>query len=178
MAREFAGRQRNSQLLQLGRTVSVNETAPAPRRRKFWKYLLFLAVLSVVSFGGLAWYATTDSFQQMVRRRLIAELELITGGRVELGSFHTPPFRLRVDVRNLTIYGLANSGDVPYAHVDRLVAQVKIISAVGAEFGVDSLVLEHPVVHVVFFQDGTTNQPQPRVQRTSDKNAVEELFSL
>jgi translocation and assembly module TamB len=114
----------------------------------------------------------------MVRRRLIAELELITGGRVELGSFHTTPFRLRIDVRNLTIHGLEKPGDVPYAHVDRLVAQVKIISALGAEFGVDSLVLEHPVVHVVFFEDGSTNQPQPGVQRSSDKNAIEELFSL
>src|ERR1035438_5206794 len=71
------------------------------RRRRIWKYLLFLASAGVLLFAGMAWYATTNSFQAMVRHRLVAELEKITGGRVELGSFHTTPFRFRVEVRDL-----------------------------------------------------------------------------
>ena len=156
----------------------MSEPSPSPRRRRIWKYLLLTALVGVVTLAGLAWYTTTDAFQAMVRRRLVAELELISGGRVDLGSFHTIPFRLRVEVRDLTIHGLEKPGEVPYAHVDSLAAQVKVISALGAEFGVDALVLEHPVVHVIFYPDGTTNQPQPKVQRISEKTAIEELFSL
>ena len=135
-------------------------------------------LLGVLCLAGLLWYSTTDAFQAMVRRRLVTELELITGGRVQLGSFHTTPFRLRVDVRDLTIHGLEKNGEVPYAHVDRMLAQVKVISVLGAEFGVSSLELEHPVVHIIWNEDGSTNQPIPKVKRISDKNGVEELFSL
>ncbi len=128
--------------------------------------------------GGLAWYVTTDSFQAMVRRRLVAELEKITGGRVELGSFHTTPLRLRVEVRDLTIHGSEKSGEVPYAHVERVVASVKVISALGFEFGFHSLILDHPVIHIVVYPDGTTNQPTPQLRVASEKTAVEQLFRL
>jgi translocation and assembly module TamB len=147
------------------------------RRRRIWKYLLILVSIGVLLVAGMAWYATTSSFQAMVRRRLVAELEKITGGRVELGSFHTSPFRFRVEVRDLTIHGREGPGEVPYAHVERVVAEIKIISVLGAEFGFHSLVLDHPVVHVLVYPDGTTNQPAPRLQ-TSGETPVEQLFRL
>jgi translocation and assembly module TamB len=146
--------------------------------RKLSKYLLATFFSGVLLLGGLGWYATTNSFQAMVRRRLVASLEKITGGRVELGSFHTTPFLLRVEARNLTIHGNEKSGEIPYAHVDRVVARVKVISALGFEFGFHSIILDHPVIHIAVYSDGTTNQPQPRLKRLSEKTPVEQLFNL
>ena len=146
------------------------------RRRRAWKYLLFSASAIVLLFAGLAWYLTTDSFQAMVRRRLVAELEKVTGGRVELGSIHTSPFRRRVEVRDLTIHGREAATEVPYAHAERIVAQIKIISVFGAEFGFHSLILDHPVIHVIVYPDGTTNQPTPKV--ASGNTRIEQLFRL
>ena len=114
----------------------------------------------------------------MVRHRLVAELERISGGRVELGGFHTIPFRFRVDVRDLTIHGREQPTEVPYAHVDRLVAKVKIILVLGAEFGFSEMVLERPVVHIIVYPDGSTSQPQPQAAQASAKNPVEPLFSM
>ncbi len=156
----------------------MSGTDPKPRRRRWWKYLLLLVLAGLLLLGGLAWYATTDSFQAMVRRRLVAELERVTGGRVELGGFHTIPLRFRVEIRDLTIHGREPASEVPYAHVDSLIAQVKIISVLGAEFGFNSIVLEHPVIHVIVYPDGTTNQLEPKLPRSSEKNPVEQLFSL
>ena len=149
-----------------------------PRWRKIWRYLVATAGLGLLVLAGLAWYVTTPSFQAMVRRRLVSELEKITGGRVELGSFHTTPFHLRVEVRDLTIHGSEKPGDVPYAHVGRVIAEVKIISALGFEFGFRSLILDHPVVHIVVYPDGTTNQPLPKVKNVSGKTPVGRLFAL
>jgi hypothetical protein len=95
----------------------MTETGARPRRRKLWKYLLFATIASVLALAGLAWYTTTDSFQALVHRRVVSDLERITGGRVDLGGFHTSPFRLRVEVENLTIHGREPAGEVPYAHV-------------------------------------------------------------
>jgi len=56
-----------------------------PRRREIRKYLLLTVLAGLLLLAGLAWYMTTDSFQAMVRRRVVGELERITGGRVDLG---------------------------------------------------------------------------------------------
>lgn len=155
----------------------MSETGGKPGRHKWGRRLLITALVVVLGLGGLAWYATTDSFQAMVRHRLVAELERITGGRVELGSIHTIPFRFVIDVRDLTIHGREAASDVPYAHVDRLLARVRFTSALGIGLGLESLVLERPVVHVIFYPDGTSNQPTPEV-KARDGSTVAKLVSL
>ena len=111
----------------------------------------------------------------MVRRRLTAEIERVTGGRVELGSFHAIPLRFEVEVRDLTIHGREAAGEVPYVHVDSMSAIINISSALGAKIGFHSLTLEHPVVHIIFYPDGSTNQPGPEKAGSTD---FEQLFSF
>jgi translocation and assembly module TamB len=155
-------------------------TGPLPpeRRRILWKLFLSFCVFSLLGFAVLGWYVTTDSFQQLVRRRVVASVEKITGGRVELGELHTIPFRLRVDARNLTIHGREAPDQVPYVRVDRLQAEMKVISILSTTIGLHSLVLDHPVVHVIVYSDGTTNVPAPPASLSSDRGPVEELISL
>ena len=131
---------------------------PSPKRRRIlWKLFLGFCLFSLIAFSLLGWYVTTDSFQQMVRRRVVSSVEKIVGGRVELGELHTTPFRLRVDARNLTIHGREAPDQVPFLHVDRLEAEMKIISLLSTTVGLHSLVLDRPVVHIIDYPDGTTN---------------------
>ncbi len=154
------------------------EPTPPERRHILWKLFLSFCVFTVVAFGLIAWYVTTDSFQQRVRRKVIASAEKITGGRVELGELHITPFRLRIDVRNLTIHGHEASDQAPFFHVDRLEAELKIISLLSTTVGLHSLMLEHPVVHMIDYPDGTTNAPVPEAKISSNQGPVEQLFSL
>jgi translocation and assembly module TamB len=156
----------------------MSEPRAKPRWRRIRNYLLLAGFVGLLLLGGLSWYATTDSFQALVRRRLVAELERVTGGRVDLGGIHTVPFRFQVEIRDLTIHGHESASEVPYAHVDRLVARIKLISTLEAEFGFSSLVLDRPVVHVVLYPDGTSNQPAPKLKGTSTRTSIEQLFSL
>jgi len=130
------------------------------RRIGRYSLVIFLSLLLLVS--AFLWYITTDSFQQMVRRRLIASLQHATGGRVEIGSFHVVPLRFEVEVRDLTIHGRESAGQRPLAHVDSMSAIVDLIAALGGDMTFDRLTLVHPVVHFIFFPDGTTNQPTPQ----------------
>jgi len=156
----------------------MSEPGAKPRWRRFRNYLLLAGLVGLLLLGAVSWYATTDSFQALVRRRLVAELERVTGGRVDLSAIHTIPFRFQVDIRGLTIHRRESASDVPYAHVDRLVARVKVISILGTEFGFSSLVLDRPIVHVVVYPDGTTNQPAPKLREASARTSIEQLFSL
>ena len=151
---------------------------PSKPTRRWWKYLLIVTAAGFVSALGLLVYVNTDSFQSLVRRRLVAELERITGGRVEIGSIHTAPFRLQADVRDITVHGRESASDVPLAHADRVVARLKLSSLVRSEFAFHEVVLEQPDVHVAFYSDGTTNYPPRRAALVTGKSLVEQLFAL
>ncbi len=159
-------------------TAPVTEAPPKTASRKWWKYLLLLFLFGLIVLGAGAWYMTTDSFQAFVRRHIVAALEKATGGRVELGTYHTIPFRLQVEIRGLTIHGSEPADQIPLAHVDRVVARIRIISLLATEFGFNSIVVEHPVIHLIVHSDGSTNLPEPKVQRTSTQAPVEQLFAF
>ena len=156
----------------------MSETGVKPARRKIWKFLLWWMLASLLLLAGLGWYSTTDSFRDLVRRRLVAMLEQMTGGRVELGSLHTVPFHFQMEVRDLTIHGREQPGEIPYAHVNSLMAQMKIWSILRADVGLDYVILDHPVIHIILYPDGSTNQPEPKVKQVSSKKPVEQLFAL
>ena len=58
-------------------------TEPAARPRGRWKYALILGATGIVVLIATLWYINTNSFQAYVRRRMVAEVERITGGRAE-----------------------------------------------------------------------------------------------
>ncbi len=153
---------------------------PAARPPRWWKLILITAgMLVLVVLAGL-WYTTTESFQSYVHRRMVQEIERITGGRAEIGKFHVVPFHLQVEIRNITVHGKEAPDDVPLLHADSVIGQVKVISFLRTEFGFQSLVLEHPVVHIDIGSDGaTTNIPALReLPKNSGTSPIDELFAL
>ncbi len=156
-------------------------TPPATRRPRRWrKYLLIAAATVFLSALAAVWYTTTPSFQAYVRRRVVGEIERITGGRAEIGSFHVVPFHMQVEMRDITVHGKEPLTGIPLAHADSLVAQLKVVSFLRTEFGFHSLILEHPVVHIEIGPDGsTTNVPALKVEpATSTGVQIEQLFAL
>lgn len=154
-------------------------TEPAARPRRWWKYILLVISSGIVLMLAGLWYTTTASFQAYVRGRMVEEVERITGGKAEIGSFHVVPFHMQIEVRDITVRGTEPRTDIPLAHADHLVAQMKVISFLRTEFGFHSLTLDHPVVHIEVAADGSTNIPAPKVPRRASETApVEQLFAL
>jgi len=153
---------------------------PAPRRRSFgrlalWTLLWILGILAI-AFIGAAWYATTPSFQNRVRRAVIAQLENATGGRVELKHFGWQLTHLEFEADDLTIHGLEAPDQVPWAHIDRLFVRLQILSFFRAKVGLNLLEADHPVLHLIVYPNGTTNQPQPKHPSTG--NTTDQIFNL
>lgn len=148
---------------------------PRPARILLAVVLWTLGMLAVV-IAALSWYASTPSFQNRIRQAVISRLETATGGRVELGHFGWKVSRLQFVVDNLTIHGTEAPGQVPYAHIDRLLVQLKILSFFRPKIGLSDLEADHPVFHLIVYPDGTTNQPHPKHPSTG--SAKDQIFNL
>ena len=150
----------------------------APRKQRTHKRqaVIGTTLLALVIAAGL--YLSSDRFANRVRMEVIAKLEEITGGRVELKAFHWNLSKLQFEADDLTIHGLEPASEVPYAHADHLSIQVKIIALFSGDIGLHYAGLERPVIHIMVLQDGSTNQPVPKVEREHKGSAVDELFQL
>ncbi len=156
----------------------MSKPSSRPGRWKWGKYLLILAAAFITAVLGLFIYVHTESFQSLVRRRLVAELERISGGRAEIGSIHTTPFRLQVAVRGITIHGREAASDVPLAHVERISARLKLRSLFGSGLAFYDMTLDQPSIHVAFYPDGTTNIPGTTASSLTPEKTIEQLFAL
>ncbi len=152
--------------------------AESPRRRRFKWVQAIIGIAIFFAFIITAWYLTSPYFQEYVRGRLVAELEAVTGGRVELQNFRWRLSHLDFTATNLTIHGAEKEQEIPYMHFDRLEVRLKIISLLGREVGFRSIVAEHPVFHIVAYPNGTSNQPAPKVAQPSTQESVKELFDM
>jgi translocation and assembly module TamB len=143
-----------------------------------WRVGGALLLLVLVLIAGLLFYASSDHFSQQVRHRVVLVLEEATGGRVEIKSLNWNLRHLSVEVNDLTIHGLEGRGELPYAHLDRLYARVKILSFFDAKLGLDYMEVDRPAIHIIVYPDGSTNQPKPKVQAGNSAATVRTIFDL
>jgi translocation and assembly module TamB len=122
--------------------------------------------------GGLALYLNSDSFRQKVHDRVVAELEHMTGGKVEIESFSWQLSTLQFEIRNLTIHGREAAGEVPYAHADRVVVGVKIVSFFARKISLEKVDINHAIFHLIVYPDGSTNQPSPQPGQGGEEQSV------
>src|SRR5215831_9303533 len=104
-------------------------TPDAPRKKRRFKWIqAAIGLLLLGAVVGLAAYLTSDSFREKVRARVVAQLERMTGGKVEIRSFTWNLSQLHFEARGLVIHGRENQSEEPYAKAERVSVRLKIIS--------------------------------------------------
>ncbi len=154
----------------------MTENAKVRLSRFPWWFWVVIAGLFVILVLALGWFLQSPAFQDIVRHRVIAELEKATGGTVELQSLTWNVSKLEVEAKGITIHGLEPENEAPLAHVDRLYARVHVVSFFGGDIDLPQLTLENPVVHIIVKPDGATNLPEPKVKSSGDP--LQQLFDL
>lgn len=149
---------------------------PKKKRRVPWRAAALL--LLIASLAGLFVYLNSDSFRETVRARVVIELERMTGGKVEIASFTWKLTSLRFVAGDLTIHGKEAVGQAPYVHADRITLDFKVISLISPKISLDNVIVEHPVLHLIIYPDGSTNQPLPKVSEPRSGTAAQQLFDL
>jgi translocation and assembly module TamB len=156
---------------------NVEELAPTKSRRKHWLILgAMVLTLILIAVAGLM-YISSDGFRERMRQNAVAMLQQSTGGRAELKSLDWSLTHLTVALTDLTIHGRESEKDAPFVHVGNVMAKIKIISLFSRDFSLKQVQIDQPVIHIIVYPDGTTNQPQPKLSvETGDP--VQKMFQL
>ncbi len=160
----------------------MSTTSPkvaAPRRR--WRLLWNTAGVAIALAGivtVLALWASSPQFEELVRRRLATQLQNVTGGRVEIGSYHWRLLRLEAQANNIVIHGDEAPSEAPYARIDSLRVSFSILRALSPRIELRELDVTRPRIHLIFYRDGTTNQPHPAQPKNSSGSGLDTFFRL
>jgi translocation and assembly module TamB len=154
---------------------------PSPAvRRRYLRHVLWggagLTLLLIIGMVGLYFWATSSSFENIIRKRLIARIDAATGGRAEIGSFRWNLLKLEMDVDGLTLHGREAQSEIPYAQVDSVHVAINILDFWSPRVLLRDLEVMKPQIHIIAYRDGTTNQPQPKIKSSS--RPIDTLFDL
>jgi translocation and assembly module TamB len=147
-------------------------------RRLLWNAAgLTIALLAVI--GALWFWVNSHQFEELVRRRIVSGLETATGGRVEIRSFHWRLIDLEAEAGGVVIHGLEDPADAPYAQVESLRVRISVLGFFSPRIRLRDLDVVKPELHLIYYPNGSTNQPHPRVQKkTTTKPLLETLFDI
>src|SRR5262249_6249663 len=143
------------------RSPPMTTPSSPPKKRRFKWIQAGIGLLVLGGVVGLAIYLNSDSFREVVRSRVVAELERMTGGKVEIQSFTWNLSQLHFEARGLTIHGLEAPGEEPYVRAQRVSLRLKIISLISRQVALRELEIDHLALHLIVYPDGSTNQPRP-----------------
>ena len=159
------------------------QTTRRSRLRRFFLRHLPLSLASLVALAAISIlilyvWASSPRFEEFVRKRMIAQIEQSTGGRVEINSFHWDLLNLQADADGLVIHGLEAPGEAPYARIQHLQVKFSLLGFWSPRLLLRSLDVSQPGFHLILYEDGSTNQPQPRKQSKQGKPVIDTLFDL
>jgi translocation and assembly module TamB len=151
-------------------------------RRFFLRHLPLavagIAVLLTVLAVSLYFVASSSAFENAVRKRLIASLEELTGGRAEIATFHWRLLHFEAEADGVVIHGLEDPDEAPYAKIERLRVVFSLRNLFSPSVRLRSLEIDRPSVHFIVYPNGSTNQPHPLQPRTSSTPGIDSLFEL
>lgn len=160
-------------------TVETERVVAAPQKRRLRRVLAAVVLVVMVVLAGLFIYLNSNSFRETVRLRVISDLQRMTGGQVDIESFTWKLSTLRFEIHNLTIHGREQASEVPYAHADRVVVDVKIVSFFSQKISLEKVEVDRAIFHLLVYPDGSTNQPSPSsVGVAGDGQPAQNIFDL
>jgi translocation and assembly module TamB len=155
---------------------------PSRLRRFFLRHVPLgvagFMILVALATAGLYFWMSSAQFENLVRQRLIAEIEQATGGQVELASFHWRLLHLEAEAIGLVIHGTEDPGEAPYARIDRLRVRVSLLGFWSPTVRLRDFEILRPALHLIVYPNGSTNQPHPRKPGASSNHNLDTLFNL
>ena len=143
--------------------------------KRRWK--VASVVLAAVALGVAAMLVLrSDWFLKQVRLKLVREIEIATGGKVEIGRFDYHWKTLEFEAGGVVLHGLEQRGQAPLLRARLIRLTLGPGTLFERRLDIRGLRIERPEVHIYVAADGTTNLPHPAGPRKG--NTIENLLKL
>ena len=116
-----------------------------------------LALLGIIAAGVLS----TPWAQRAIQRRIITNLENLTGGHIQVYSFSFSPLLLQATFREFVMRGTESDSTPALFSAKTMVVRLHPISLVRRRLLLRSLDWDNATIHVYSQPDGSTNLPEP-----------------
>ena len=140
--------------------------------KPFRRLLLGIAALALL-VSGAAGVLSTPWAQRAIERRIIATLEDLTGGRVQVGSFRFNPLLLQATFHELVLHGREPASAPPLFSAKTLALRLHFDSVLRRRLYLHSLDWDDAEIHVSTRPDGTTNLPDPFTSLLAEVNSAD-----
>ncbi|HWR49862.1 MAG TPA: hypothetical protein VN428_02070, partial [Bryobacteraceae bacterium] len=137
-----------------------------------------LAGLAIVLIVAGLMVIQTAWFRDIVRDRVVMEVEKSTGGKTEIGAFEFDWKNLRAVVRNFVLHGTEGPAEPALFRAESIEVVLKVVSVFKRQVDIHSLTVERPQGYVRVAVDGTTNLPTPKVKQKSERDPLETVLDL
>jgi translocation and assembly module TamB len=142
-----------------------------------WKRILVaLAALVTLAIGASVLVLRSSWFHDKIRAAIVSTVADATGGRVSIGAFRFDWKQMRAEVSALQIAGREAAGKPPLFRADSVTVGLKILSLWKRDVDVRSLDIRNPRIYLVFYPDGSTNIPAPKVKNSG--RTMETILNL
>lgn len=145
--------------------------------KRFRTWLVILAGLTIlIMAAGIAVFRSAW-FYELVRSRIVQEVEKTTGGRAEVASYSFRWETLTAQIDGFVLHGTEASGQEPLFRADSVRVRLRIVSILERKVDLASIEVIHPRGHIMVRPDGSSNIPGPRIAPSS-KNPIEQILDL
>ena len=145
------------------------------RRRKL---LIALATIALMGSGAVVWFLQSGWINRYVIERAQAEVEKLTGAKLELGQVRIDPWRGKATIDGVVLHGKEAAGEQPLFTAREVTIDARISSFSRDKIDLRGLTLKEPRFRLITYSDGTTNLPGPKMATASTKTALETFADL
>ncbi|MBI1749352.1 MAG: translocation/assembly module TamB domain-containing protein [Acidobacteria bacterium] len=145
---------------------------------KWKRWLKILGAMAAALIVVAVILVQTGVVARWARKSVIARIEKMTGGRVELKEFRFSVVGLRAELDDFTLHGREPEGTPPFFHADKLVVDLRVVSFFRRKITLDEVRMEKPNVHVRIDKEGRSNAPAPKTERPAGQPWRERIFEL
>jgi translocation and assembly module TamB len=139
--------------------------------------LVAAAILLAICAVAALLVVRSGWFRELVRQRIVTEIEAATGGRVEVGNFSFKWETLTAKISPLVLHGMEPASEAPLLQVESVNIGLRVISMLERKVDLASVTVDRPRLRIVIYPDGSNNLPTPP-GRSSGKSWAENLVDL
>jgi translocation and assembly module TamB len=144
------------------------------KRAAGWTAVGILSLVLLIVIGA-AILLHSPKFHNYVISTVEQKASDTLNAQVQIRNFNLNLHNLTLDMDGVTVRSSEADPDKPLLSVDRLHANIKIVSLLQRTWYLNDIEVQHPVVHLYVAKDGSNNLPKPK---SSGQKSQTNIFDL